>query len=228
MRVSVLIPVYNGSRYIKDAIESVLSQTFQDFEIIIVDDGSEDETASIVKQYDRIHYMHQEHSGVSTARNRALMEANGELITFLDADDLITPEKFEKQVNYMDTHPECELVFCRYRNFLDLEEIDMTPRHQEIMEKDKLQLLIGAMVRSAVFEKWGGFNQRRNYGEDTEWLAGLEIGGVNLQHFIEEKLYLRRIHAENSSLQYSRFDGMDTFFLNVEAIHRAIRGRNKK
>ena len=156
MRVSVLIPAYNCGRYIGVAIESVLSQTYQDFEIIVVDDGSEDDTAALAKKYERVRYIYQPHSGIAAARNRALEEAKSEFIDFLDADDLMLPDKLRKQVSYMDKHPECELVFCQYKNFLDLEENEITPRHREILKADELLRCIGALIKVGVFEKWGG------------------------------------------------------------------------
>lgn len=177
MRVSVLIPVYNCSKFIGAAIESALAQTFQDIEVIVIDDGSSDETAAIVNRYKQVHYIYQNHSGVSVARNRALKEAKAELVSFLDADDLILPTKIEKQLAYMDEHPECEIVFCPYLNFSDLNTEDMTQRQQQIMREENIICLTGALIRTSLFEQWGGFSGKRNYGEDTEWLTGFKIGG---------------------------------------------------
>lgn len=229
MRVSVLIPAYNCSKYIGSAIESVLSQTFQDFEIIVVDDGSEDETASIVKKYDGVRYIYQEHAGVSAARNRALKEARYELIDFLDADDLMLPEKLEKQVMYLDANPECEIVFCQYENFLDLEESEVTPRHRQMLEKHDNRRLAGALVRIGLFEQWGTFNIRMNYGEDTEWLMGIGVGGVEVNHFVDEVLYLRRICNDNISLMHPRirFKRRTALPLKAQALRRSMKGKKK-
>lgn len=221
MQVSVLIPAYNCSKYIGAAIESVLSQTFQDFEIIVVDDGSEDETASIVKKYEGVHYVYQEHAGVSAARNRALKEARYELIDFLDADDLMLPEKLEKQIHYLDENPGCEIVFCQYENFLDLEESEVTPRHRQLMEKNDNHRLAGALMRISLFKHWGDFNVRMNYGEDTEWLMGIEVGGININHFVNEVLYLRRICNENISLLHPRIKF--ALPLKAQALRRAMK-----
>lgn len=229
MQVSVLIPAYNCSKYIGAAIESVLSQTFQDFEIIVVDDGSEDETASIVKKYEGVHYVYQEHAGVSAARNRALKEARYELIDFLDADDLMLPEKLEKQIHYLDENPECEIVFCQYENFLDLDESEVTLRHRQMLEKHDNRRLAGALIRTGLFAQWGAFNTRMNYGEDTEWLMGIGVGGVEITHFVDEVLYLRRICNENISLlhQRVRFQRREALPIKAQALRRAIK-RSKK
>lgn len=226
MKVSVLIPVYNGSKYIGAAIESVLAQTFQDIEVIVIDDGSSDGTAAVVNRYEHVRYVYQNHSGVSAARNRALKEASCELIDFLDADDLMYPDKLEKQVAYMDDNPECELVFCRYRNFFDLCKAEITFRHRQIIKVDNIHRLIGALIRVDLFKKWGGFNTRLNYGEDTEWLAGIAMNGVNINHIVEEVLYLRRIHNSNVSLMHRGLDEKEMLSLKAETFRRFMKGRN--
>lgn len=227
MRVSVLIPVYNGSRYIEAAIESVLSQTFQGVEIIVVDDGSEDETASLVKQYKNVRYVYQPHYGISVARNRALQEANFELVDFLDADDLMLPTKLEKQVDYMNEHPECQLVFCQYQNFLDPNTSQITVRQQQIMKVESIHRLIGALMRIDLFKEWGRFNTRLNYGEDTEWLSGIAMNRVDINHFVEEVLYLRRIHASNVSLMHRGLDEKEMLTLRAETFRRFMKRKNK-
>lgn len=226
MKVSVLIPVYNGSKYISAAIESVLAQTFKDIEIIVIDDGSLDETAAIVKRYEHVRYIYQNHSGVSAARNRALKEARAELISFLDSDDLILPTKIEKQLAYLDEYPECEIVFCPYQNFSSLRVEDMTQRQRQIMREENIICLAGALIRASLFERWGKFSLKRNYGEDTEWLTGVKIGGVNMSHSIEDKLYLRRIHNENLSLTHPRVVGKEFLSLKADCVRRSIKGKN--
>lgn len=225
MRVSVLIPVYNCSRYIGAAIESVLAQTFQDFEIIVIDDGSEDETASIVKCYEGVRYVYQEHAGVSAARNRALKEARGELVDFLDADDLILPEKLEKQIAYLDANPDCEIVFCQYQNFLDMDEDKITLRHRQVMASREAHRLAGSLIRAELFEQWGNFNVRMDYGEDTEWLMGIEFGGVDVSHLVDEVLYLRRIYENNITLMHRKIKlkTIEGLPLKAEALRRSIK-----
>jgi glycosyltransferase involved in cell wall biosynthesis len=98
--VSVIIPTYNSADYIEEALQSVFEQTFQDFEIIVIDDGSTDGTGEVLKKYgDRISYLFQENNGPSSARNRGIRAARGEYIAFLDADDLWVSTKLEKQVS---------------------------------------------------------------------------------------------------------------------------------
>lgn len=110
--VSVIIPAYNEEQNIRNAIESVLAQDFEDFELIIVDDGSTDATSDIIESFSdkRIIFLQNKTNiGVTKSRNRALSEAGGKYIACLDADDTCTPDRLRKQVDYMETHPKCVL-----------------------------------------------------------------------------------------------------------------------
>jgi glycosyltransferase involved in cell wall biosynthesis len=113
--VSVIIPAYNADKFIKDALESVFAQDYEPLEIIVVDDGSTDSTAEIIKGFQHggrtLLYFYQENAGPSRARNLGIRAARGEFITFLDADDLWTPMKLQKQVDFMESNGEADLVF---------------------------------------------------------------------------------------------------------------------
>lgn len=111
--VSVIIPTYNRASMLGEAIESVLDQTYSDFEIIVVDDGSTDDTQQVVKAFDdtRIRYVFQENRGRSNARNHALSLAQGRYIAFLDSDDLFVPTKLERQVAALDSEPRFGMVY---------------------------------------------------------------------------------------------------------------------
>lgn len=112
IKVSVIIPTYNRAEFISDAIESVLNQTFEDYEIIIVDDGSTDNTKQIVQSYtSKVKYYYQEQSGVSSARNYGIKAATGEYIAFLDSDDQFLPQKLEKQVEVLENNPRIGIVY---------------------------------------------------------------------------------------------------------------------
>lgn len=114
MKVSVVIPTFNRCRLVSQAIESVLAQTFTDYEIIVIDDGSTDSTGETMAAYgDRILYYWQENQGESAARNRGVALAQGEHIAFLDSDDLWEPEKLQAQVVVLDTYPDVLMVGCQ-------------------------------------------------------------------------------------------------------------------
>lgn len=114
-RVSVIIPAYNVAPYIREAIASALSQTLTDFELVVVDDGSTDRTAEIVRAVDdpRIRLVQQTNQGSGAARNRGLAETTAPYVSFLDGDDLWLPGKLEAQAEWLDRHPETDLVFGR-------------------------------------------------------------------------------------------------------------------
>jgi glycosyltransferase involved in cell wall biosynthesis len=113
VKVSVIIPTYNAARFVTTAIDSVLAQTFKDFEILVIDDGSTDNTREILEKYDspQIHYLHKKNGGVSSARNYGIENSRGKYIAFLDADDLWLPEKLEKQVALLESNEEIGLCY---------------------------------------------------------------------------------------------------------------------
>lgn len=120
--ISVVMPAYNSEKYIGEAIESILNQTFTDFEFIIINDGSTDNTAKIIKQYAqqdaRIKFVnHSKNKGLVGVLNEGLDIATGEYIARMDSDDISLPTRFEKQVKYMDAHPECGVLGTWFKTF---------------------------------------------------------------------------------------------------------------
>ena len=116
---SIIVPAYNASKYIRDCIDSVLSQNYSNFELIIVDDGSTDETKSIVYEYSsdtRIKYVYQNNTGVSSARNKGILESNGDYICFVDADDVVSPN-FLKTFDDILNKKRIDIVYCENYDF---------------------------------------------------------------------------------------------------------------
>ena len=114
-KLSVIMPAYNAEKYIGEAIESILNQTFTDFEFIIIDDGSSDHTADIIKGFhdERIRFIQNEkNSGVANTLNKGLELSQGEYIARMDADDISLPARFEKQVAFMEANPDVAVVGC--------------------------------------------------------------------------------------------------------------------
>jgi glycosyltransferase involved in cell wall biosynthesis len=111
-RVSIIIPTHNRKAFVLEAVGSVLAQTYEDFELIVVDDGSADGTGEALKRYEEsLHYLYQANQGVSAARNNGLSLAQGEFIAFLDSDDLWLPKKLAIQIAFMDQHPEAQICY---------------------------------------------------------------------------------------------------------------------
>ena len=178
-RISVILPIYNRGDYIAEAIESVIVQTFTDFEIIVIDDGSTDGTAGVIKSFSdsRIRYIYQSNCGRSNARNQAFSVANGQYIAFLDSDDLYLPNKLELQVRYLDTHPSVGMVYtsayCIDKNGSLLDDSYKATVSGWIYEDVAFYVpvtitLPTVMVRYEVFDQVGGFDERMERFEDTD------------------------------------------------------------
>jgi glycosyltransferase involved in cell wall biosynthesis len=177
--VSVIIPTFNREKFVGKAIQSVLVQSFPDFEIIIVDDGSTDGTTEVVKSFsaDRLQYIYQPNHGRSNARNHALRLARGRYIAFLDSDDLYLPGKLELQVNYLDCHPDVGMVYtsayCIDESGNQLEyqyEAKTSGRiYRDIAFFVPVTITLPTvMVRREVFDKVGNFDESMERFEDTD------------------------------------------------------------
>jgi glycosyltransferase involved in cell wall biosynthesis len=179
--VSVIIPTYNYGRFIDESLKSVFDQTFQDFEIIVIDDGSSDDTAQRLESYgSRIRYFRQQQKGPAAARNLGIRESKGEYIAFLDADDLWYPTKLEKQLKLFGTNPRLGMVLT------DNSLFDDNGIYKDYVNK-KGYLFTGdvvsniflrsgvvtptVMVRRRVFEKVGMFEENLYIAEDDNmWI----------------------------------------------------------
>ena len=121
MKISVIVPVYNCEKYLSDCLDSLLAQTYQDFEVILIDDGSRDGSGGICDSYarkdSRIRVVHQENGGVSRARNRGLELATGDAVSFIDSDDTLEPDMYELLVNTMQEH-EADIAHCGYQHIV--------------------------------------------------------------------------------------------------------------
>lgn len=223
MKVSIQIPIYNGAVFLEHALQSIYNQSYGDCEVILIDDGSDADISDIRKAYPQVLYCKQEHQGVAAARNRALQLSSGELIAFLDADDVWAADKLEKQVAYLQKHPDCELVFVETQNFTALSPEQMTKRQKELYAVKIEKCLVSSCVRRSVFDKYGNFSEEKAYGEDTELLARWAAAGVNLGHCIPKPLYFRRVHEENMSLLHKNVGKEEYLALLAGAFRKAKR-----
>jgi glycosyltransferase involved in cell wall biosynthesis len=209
--ISVMMPTYNNAKYIKQAIESIYAQNYDNIEIIVVDDGSTDNTKEIVQQYKDIKYFYTEHKGIPFARNLVLEKSKGEYIAVLDSDDYWLPNKLNTQMQYFKDHPDCEIVFTKYKNIIDNENIknDRITINEKNREEKEKKHLPTALIKKSLFEKHGVFDEDFQTGEDSELIFRFEKNGVNLNHFIDTNLYIRRLHGNNITLivrqKYSKY-----------------------
>ena len=222
-RVSVLIPTYNYGRFLSAALESVFAQTYSDYEVIVLDDGSTDDTAQIVAAYPQVRYIYQENAGIAAARNRLLDEARGEFAAFLDADDLWLPEKLELQVAYLDEHPECSAVFTEVQNFSEQPRENMTIRAIQLIDTALVDALPTACIRMEAIGKIGRFTTKYAYGEDTDWLFRLRATEGIHSCCLPNCLYLRRVHGENISLTHPGKTRTECLSIIADAIRNAKR-----
>ncbi len=198
--VSVIVPVYNGAQFIGKAIESVLVQNYDPLEIIIVDDGSTDETANIVKSYNNMRYIYQPNQGVATARNTGINSSRGELIAFLDADDCWAPNKLNIQVDCLLKHPHIGCTLGRQKNFLESGIDKPFWLRKEHLLKDHVGFLPTSLICRDIFDNVGLFNPDYKISEDVEWFSRVKDASVPVMVVPEIVLY-RRIHDTNLSYQ---------------------------
>lgn len=201
--LSVIIPVFNGAAFLGDAIESVLVQDHDCLQVIVVDDGSTDDTATVAATFgERVLYQRQENAGAASARNRGLSMATGRFIAFLDADDLFMPEKFAQQLTRLDAHPECEIVIgLQQYESLERSDGEVVRIERPGNNPDGLSLQLGcALFRREVFDKVGHFNAALRYCDDWDWFLRAREMGVGI--LIHRDLVLRqRLHANNLTRQ---------------------------
>jgi glycosyltransferase involved in cell wall biosynthesis len=184
------MPVYNAAPFLQEAVESILAQTFRDFEFVIVNDGSTDRSGKILKKLaerdSRITIISQPNGGIVAALNKGLEHCRGELIARMDADDVSMPERFERQISYLDTHPECVCVGSRVLAIDLYGGVLYTSDHQPDHEWIDRELLKGvgwavvhpvAMMRKKVLQSVGGYRTQFQWAEDMDlFLRMAEVG----------------------------------------------------
>lgn len=188
--VSIIIPTHNRSMLLREAIESVLAQTFAPIEVIVVDDGSVDDTEPVVAAYgESVRYIRQENTGVAAARNHGFADSHGEYVGFLDDDDIFLPAKIEQQVRQLESKPEIALTHCRFYHINErgkrISRIGLLPQGNVLAQLlCKNFIWMGApLIRRRVLEQVGAFDAQLSTGADYDiWLriaaAGYEFGCV--------------------------------------------------
>ncbi|MEB3181394.1 MAG: glycosyltransferase family A protein [Nostocaceae cyanobacterium] len=211
-KVSVIIPAYNSMIYLPEAVESVLHQTFEDFEVIIVNDGSSDGIENWVAQITdlRVKLISQANQGLSAARNTGIKNARGEFITFIDADDIWEPTKLEKQVHCLEEKPKVGLVY-NWVTLID-EKGTFTGRvfknhaegdvWQRLIEHNIVECGSVAMIRRYCFETVGLFD--RDIGAAQDWEMWLRIAARYPFAVVKEPLVRYRQHPNNKSKNYAK------------------------
>ncbi|MCL2744570.1 MAG: glycosyltransferase [Planctomycetaceae bacterium] len=213
--VSVIIPAYNSEKFVAETIQSVISQTYANWECIVVNDGSTDNTAEVVKPFlqdDRIRLVHKENGGLSSARNAGMEKATGELFAFLDADDIWLPEKLEKSIAFFNQHPEAGVCGTNKQNFNSQGIIPNSAETGGVYSSDATVAIFTAelsipassiMIRRRVWDTIGGFDEHYRYAEDYDFLlrASAEfpickLNDVLLNYRVGEKTSLSYLYGD--------------------------------
>jgi glycosyltransferase involved in cell wall biosynthesis len=202
----VIIPVCNAEKYIAEAIDSVLAQTCPNLECIIIDDGSNDRTAEIVRGYGgMVRYIHQTNAERSAARNNGIAHASGKYLSFLDADDLLLPGKLSEQLAFLETHPEYDVVYSRVKYFKENGKRNYYRVRRITPSGDILPFLINAnfitinspLIKRAAVERVGGFDVTFSRYEDWDFLLRLALTGSRFG-FMDANHVLCRMHGGNT------------------------------
>jgi glycosyltransferase involved in cell wall biosynthesis len=199
--VSCIVPVFNGERYLREALDSILAQSHQALDVLVVDDGSTDASAAVAKSYgDRIRYLFQPNAGPAAARNLGLEAARGEFVAFLDADDLWHPEKLTLQLARFAARPELDYCVTHVQNFWVPELKEEEEQFQGHARSRPMPGYVTSTVlaRLALFGTVGRFNPELPHADDTDWFLRADSKGA-IKELLPEVLLFRRMHPGNMS-----------------------------
>jgi glycosyltransferase involved in cell wall biosynthesis len=222
--VSVIIPAWQAERYVAQAIDSALGQTYRPIEIIVVDDGSTDGTRSIVERYGTaVRYLYQANTGIGGARNSGVKASTGEFLGFLDADDLWIEDKLAWQTEALRTNPELDMIFGHVQQFPSPELADEVRSRLRFMAEPAPAYLAGTMlIRREAFLRVSSFDSQLQVAEFVDWyLKAIDSG---LRSAMEAKLVLRRrLHDSNQGIRKK-----DARLDYVRAVRAALDRRRTK
>lgn len=199
--VSVVVPIYNGARFLRQALDSIAAQDYRPLETVVIDDGSTDASAAIARSDPGVRYLSQANQGVALARNAGIGASTGPFLAFLDQDDVWSPSKLSLQVGHLLAHPELGFVLAHERLFL--EPGCPPPRwlKRELLARDHAGYVVGTLTaRRAVFDVVGLFAATYRIASDIDWLLRARDAGVAMT-VLPETLLHRRIHEGNHSHQ---------------------------
>jgi glycosyltransferase involved in cell wall biosynthesis len=199
--VSVIIPAFNEARYLFEAVNSALKQTLAPFEVIIVDDGSTDDTPGVAASFgSAVHYDRQTHKGISATLNRGIRLARGELFAFLDADDVWLPGKLQKQAEALQAQPDLDMVFGHSLFFPSPDLNEDAARRLYIPDKPQPALMKSSLlIRRISFFRVGLFDTTWQIGDFIDWFAKSMEAGLKF-HMLPDVLFKRRVHGRNMTI----------------------------
>ncbi|MBI2048888.1 MAG: glycosyltransferase [Candidatus Liptonbacteria bacterium] len=208
--ISIIIPAHNAEKYIKEAVDSALVQTYENVEVIVVDDGSTDGTKNVLEPYVRdgkIKYVYQKNTGLAGARNAGIRTARGEYIAFLDADDLFLPEKVAEQVKVLEENPDYGVCYSDLTHFTDGQQRKFFHHRYHYPSGNLFELLLHkqfinpltVFARRSVFEKYGMFDETLRRSEDWDLWLRWSHAGVKFFYLDKPLAYYRIASGGNLS-----------------------------
>ncbi len=208
-QVSVVVPAHNAEPYLSEALVSILKQTHVPDEIIVVNDGSSDNTAGIADSFDEVRLLDMPHAGAAAARNVGVSHASSRYLSFLDADDLWAPEKIERQLEQLHQKPDMQGTFTLLTQFVSPELPDSEKSRYRLVEEPVPALVSGSLlIERETFLNIGLFDETLLAGEFIEWMLRARQFGFKFS-IINEPLMFRRIHGKNTVLKNQDSVGKD-------------------
>ncbi|MBR1753277.1 glycosyltransferase family 2 protein [bacterium] len=209
-KVSIIIPCYNNGKFVSEAIESALNQTYKDIEIVIVNDGSTDNSSEVIKEYadknkNILFFDNEENHGVVYARNMAIEACRGEYILPLDSDDIIENTYVEKAVEILDKNPDISIVYCETLDFNDGIK-RFYPPFDELKFRYQNMIFVTAMYRKSDWVEVGGYKEYMKNGyEDWEfWISLIEMG--KKPYRIQEGLFrVRNVSGSRNDKAFNNY-----------------------
>ena len=232
-RVSVVTSVYNGEEYLEECINSVLNQTLQDFEYIILNNGSTDETANILNKFadPRLKIVHQDNLGISASLNKGARLSRCDLIAHLDADDYSLSQRLEKQVTFMEQHPEVIICGSRFKELLGEEPFAQKVRFIETDQAIRKSMSLfnpfshsAVIFRKKTFFESGGYNCQYKYAQDYDlWVRMLNFGEARI---LKEELGMVRMSEQSESNKNAKKQKLEGLQIRWKAFRQF--GGNRK
>ena len=202
--VAAIVPLFNGRRFVRAAIDSILAQEPAPREVVVVDDGSTDGGGELLAGRPGVRVIRQANAGEAAARNRGIRESTEPLIAFLDQDDLWLPRKLALQVPALEADPSIDIVFAQHR--LIVEDAARWFRQDALGQVLTAEVPGSTIVRRRAFERIGLYREDMRLGSDVDWILRAQDAGMKTR-LVEEVLLLRRMHGANSSRDGERFMG---------------------
>jgi glycosyltransferase involved in cell wall biosynthesis len=199
--VSVVVPTLNAARYLREGLDSVAAQTYPNWEVVLVDGGSEDETLAIAAGYERVRVLRQQSTGLAGAWNEGIEAARGGFVAFLDSDDLWEPEKLDRQVAALEADPAVDGAVSLVQFVLEPGYAMPPELRPELFESPHPAPVPSALLaRGEVFDRVGLFDTRWETASDVDWFARAGAAGVRIDA-VPELLVRKRFHDSNLSLR---------------------------